>query len=109
MRTITKTDLLRSALAHWRDGAERGSRPLAELWAAIAAADHRDAESVRAALEVANFPHARGFDRNYCDECGDDCAVLVQLGEAPGHDTATARICPDCLRDALAMAEGEGQ
>ena len=106
MRTITKADLLRSALAHWRDGAASGSQPLAELWAAIAAADHRDAESVRAALEAANIPQARGFDRNWCDECERDCAVLVQLGEAPGHDTATARICPDCLRAALKLAEG---
>lgn len=41
-----------------------------------------------------------------CDECEDDClSVVVQLGEEPDYESATANVCIKCLRAALDAAE----
>lgn len=41
-----------------------------------------------------------------CDECGDRKWQVVRLGEEPDYESATANICVDCLRKALALAGG---
>ena len=40
-----------------------------------------------------------------CHECGkEDSPVLIQLGEEPDYESATAKICPECLQKALDLA-----
>lgn len=38
-----------------------------------------------------------------CDECGQDAAVAVQLGEEPDYESRTIRVCSACLCKALGM------
>lgn len=39
-----------------------------------------------------------------CDECGrDDLSAVVQVGEEPDYESATAKLCRDCLARALAL------
>ena len=40
-----------------------------------------------------------------CHECGSDVDCLVQLGEMPDYESATANICCDCLKKAIKMIE----
>ena len=40
-----------------------------------------------------------------CDECKKESWECVQLGEEPNYESATATICPDCLRAALKLIE----
>lgn len=40
-----------------------------------------------------------------CDECNTKTWNCVQLGEKPNYDSATANICIDCLRKAIALCE----
>lgn len=43
------------------------------------------------------------WTRNVCDECGNDSEITVQLGEEPDYDSATAKICQECLKKALSL------
>ena len=40
-----------------------------------------------------------------CDECKREVAAVVEIGEEPDYESATARVCVDCLRAALAIGE----
>jgi len=40
-----------------------------------------------------------------CDECKKYYNNVVELGEEPDYDSATARICGECLRKAAALLE----
>jgi hypothetical protein len=45
-------------------------------------------------------------DIHECHECGEGGKpVLVEMGESPHEDSYTARLCLDCLRKGVAMAE----
>lgn len=41
-----------------------------------------------------------------CGECGRKVDILLQLGEEPGYESATASVCLECLKKAVAMIEG---
>ncbi len=47
------------------------------------------------------------WTRNTCDECGQDAAVLVQVGQEPDYESRTACVCVSCLRMALSTATGQ--
>ena len=38
-----------------------------------------------------------------CDECGRQVQAVVQLGEEPDYESATAIICIPCLNEAIAL------
>lgn len=38
-----------------------------------------------------------------CNECGKKTWDVVELGEPPDYESATARVCRDCLRAALRL------
>ena len=42
-------------------------------------------------------------ERTYCDECGLKVLEVVEMGEPPDYESATARLCRDCLRAALRL------
>ena len=44
------------------------------------------------------------WTRNKCDECDADVYATVQLGQEPDYESATANICLDCLKKAVALA-----
>ena len=46
-------------------------------------------------------------DPTQCDECGEEKEMVVQLGEEPDYESATAIICYDCLKAALDLIERE--
>lgn len=46
--------------------------------------------------------------QNICNECNQDADVVVQLGEEPEYDSATANICFNCLEKALKLKEQYG-
>lgn len=41
------------------------------------------------------------WTRNHCHECGNDSEITIQLGQEPDYESATANICPVCLKKAL--------
>jgi hypothetical protein len=49
------------------------------------------------------------WTRYYCDECGCDAEMVIELGEEPYYESATARICHTCLLAALALFHTQTQ
>jgi hypothetical protein len=45
---------------------------------------------------------------NICDECGEDRAVTVLLGEEIHHPTDMTAVCLDCLKQAKRIADASG-
>lgn len=45
-----------------------------------------------------------GFTLPFCDECEERHEVVLLIGDdPPQYDSTTAHICPDCLRNAVAL------
>lgn len=40
-----------------------------------------------------------------CDDCGAKVEAIIQLGEEPDCESATANVCDDCIRKACELAE----
>ena len=43
------------------------------------------------------------WTRNMCHECENDSEITIQLGQKPDYESATANICPECLKKALSL------
>lgn len=83
--------------AHWRPG-DRIANVLADLRAL-------DVETATAA-DVARAMGGAGWVAPVtCNECREHSWSVVELGEEPDYDSATARICESCLRKALRALE----
>ncbi len=57
--------------------------------------------------EVEEIIGNRGWTINKCNECNKDFDVTIQVGEEPDYESATARLCFDCLSKALYLMRGE--
>ena len=42
-----------------------------------------------------------------CDECGDEVDFVVQCGQEPDYESATALLCGGCVRRAMAIVLGQ--
>lgn len=43
--------------------------------------------------------------KNKCDECQKDYNITIQVGEEPFYDSATVRLCIDCLSKAFNLMQ----
>jgi len=58
--------------------------------------------------EVENIIGRYGWLRqSSCDECGIQTWDIVEIGEPPYYESATAYVCLDCLKKAIALLEGK--
>jgi hypothetical protein len=49
----------------------------------------------------------QSWTRNACDQCKRDTEVVVEVGQAPDYDSATARLCVQCLQSALELISAD--
>jgi hypothetical protein len=108
MRVITKEVLITTAAERFREAHQRRGE-----W--MASADGSDAPGIYARLRA--LPSDAGeeavtavvgdkrYTENICDECGEDKAVTILLGEEIHHPTDMAAICYDCLKQARRLAD----
>ena len=47
-----------------------------------------------------------GWLSRACNECEEEADPVVEVGDEPDYESSTAWVCLDCLRGAVAMAEG---
>jgi len=50
--------------------------------------------------EIIDIIGNKSWTENYCDECGEDWEILIQIGQEPDYESRTAKICQSCLRKA---------
>lgn len=42
-----------------------------------------------------------------CDECENDVNAVVELGQEPDYESRTARVCLDCVKNALSLGSAQ--
>ena len=108
MRIITKRDKIRDVAEHWKrqyydsNGWHvfyDGTRSRAVYDRLLALPDTATGRDVAAIIGNSTWT------RLTCDECGHEVNALVVFGEKPVGQTAFIRLCPDCLRYAVAALD----
>jgi hypothetical protein len=107
MQVVTKASLIATVAERFRQAHQRRSE-----W--LPTATGEDARAIFAALtalpptaDEAAITATVGDNRwteNVCDECGEDQAVVVLLGEEIDHPTDMLAVCPSCLKSAQRLA-----
>jgi hypothetical protein len=108
MRVVTKAALIATVAERYREAHQRRGE-----W--MVAPDGSDAPAIYAQLAslseqadeaaVIAVVGDNRYTENICNECGQDRAVTVLLGEEIHHATDMMGICPDCLKQARRLAE----
>ena len=101
MKLITRQSLANEAAAGWEKTYGKGqygedNANKTTLLKALGATPDPD--------EIDRIIGNDSWTRRDCDECKQDVPAVVQLGEEPDYETATACICLKCLKKAVAMA-----
>jgi hypothetical protein len=100
MEVIRKTDLIKNICQAW-DTQYKGT-------------SQRDKIEIGNRLKIEK-PKTEGHIRkiigndlwtyNRCHECDNDSKITIQLGQPPDYESATANICPKCLKKALLLTK----
>ena len=101
MKVINERSQIRDVASRWDDTYKNGaplgkgdvSRRLHEL----------DPESATAADVENIIGNPYWTARRDCDECGEPSDTVVQLGQEPDYEGATAKICGSCLVYAIQL------
>jgi len=109
MHIVTKTEIAKGVAARWKEtycpgGAWRTTSfgPTKKVYdQLVAAGENITPEEVDAIIGN------ESWTQNVCTECDRDVEITVHFGEEPDYDAVWADLCPDCLRKALALLEGE--
>ena len=103
MKAITKKLLIKIVADRWRKQYPRGHRSgsdkneiYRQLCKLPANATEEDIERI-----VGNS----SWTENECDECGEDCNLVIIVGEELTYESSTAGICLVCLEKAISLAK----
>lgn len=109
MKRYSERELVRTVAERWRKQYGRdpsgifGGRDKAVILRQLEALDVETATAGDVAAIIGN---KSWVSPDACDECGTASWSNVQVGQEPDYESATATLCADCLRKALALAEG---
>jgi hypothetical protein len=108
MNLLDERAQVREAAGLWRHRYKAGSKWIrTDRHADTAAVYERlaalDVDTATAADVEAIIGNRSWCEPQRCHECGVRSWHVVQLGEDPDYESATANICTDCLRAALAL------
>lgn len=106
MKLITQRELIRGVAAKWREQYAPNGK-----WLSVGAAfDKRevyerlrelDGETV-AAEQVDGIIGNGSWTSLRCDDCDVSVGAVVEVGQPPDYESATARLCEACARKAAA-------
>jgi hypothetical protein len=108
MRVITKEALIATAAERFRENHQRREEWLPTASGGDSAAIYAQLNALPANAAEVDVIAIMGDNRwveNTCDECGEDSAVTVLLGEEIHHPTDMASICIACLKKAKKLAD----
>ena len=108
MKLITERDLIRKIAASWFNQYQAWFKDYPDkkiTYGKLLALDKENASPADIESIIGND----AWTAQYCNECKELSTIIVEVGEEPGYDSSTAKICPDCLQKALALVQGERQ
>ncbi len=104
MELITKTSILKGLAQRYQQQYAKNMQFRDGSWSDSIVkrlSEETDLTEEKAAEIIGN----KSWTRNSCNECGEDVFAVVQLGEEPDYESATAKVCVNCLNTALALIE----
>lgn len=93
-QTYAKTESTWESASVWTSD-KRTKRQIHEILLSLG--NSPSADDVNAAIGNTSWTDCR------CDECGKQVEQLVQLGQEPDYESATANICFPCLKKAVKL------
>jgi hypothetical protein len=93
---------------HWRDKLAEAVKHVEQQRASEAAVDRVQAVQ-RIGVETITLEQAEEiighvvWTRTHCDDCGSCESIVVQVGDEPDYDSATACLCLGCAEEAARM------
>ena len=107
MRVLNEREMVKQAIANWvsvydlhgTHGADNRGR---SVGAELMELDQETATAEQVQEIIGNKSWAR---KAYCNNCGAVTWDLVELGEPPDYESATACVCRGCLTEALRMLD----
>jgi hypothetical protein len=99
-RTQVKQAIQRWVAKYGLDRTYAFDKRVRRVGAELMELDQETATAAEVAEIIGNSSWAR---ERACNECGKESWEVVELGEAPNYESATARVCRDCLRAALRL------
>src|SRR5690349_6557356 len=103
MRVVTKKALVATAAQRFRDTYQRRDEWLPAPQGGDSAAIFGKLSALPAKVdedEIIAIIGDSSWTENICDECGQDSAITILLGEEIHHPTDLTAICLDCLKQA---------
>jgi len=103
MRVVNKTALIATVAQRFRESYQRRDEWVPTEQGGDSAAIYAKLSALPAKADEAEITAIVGDNRwteNICDECGQDSAITVLLGEEIHHPTDLSAICIDCLKQA---------
>jgi len=100
MKLINERVLIRNVASAWLDQYPRARQLRDETYLKLHTLDVETATAKDVNTIIGNaswtvVPH--------CNECGASVPAVVEIGEEPDYESATAYVCLACLRKALAL------
>lgn len=107
MKLITSRDLIRKVPERWKaqycNGGQWGNTLVSgstkAVYEALVALDLETATADQVAAIIGN----ESWSRNMCNECGQNVDAVVEIGQPPDYESATAYACGPCLYKATAL------
>lgn len=104
MKLLNERNQVREVAAKWRSQYGSGSygadKRVRAVGAELAALDVETASAAEVAEIVGNNVWVR---MQTCGECSVETWNIVEIGEVPNYESATAYVCRDCLLAALKL------
>jgi hypothetical protein len=101
MKIMSERNQVRGVAERWREQYGNYRDPSKQrITAELAAIDDEVATAEEVKAIIGNDSWA---GQKRCNECGERSWEVVQLGEEPDFESATACICEGCLRKALKL------
>ena len=103
MRLITERDKIKEAITNFRKAWGDGSYPADKRGIAIGS-ELAALDSDNVAVEKVNeLIGNESWTQLKCSDCGGDSTAVIELGQEPDYESATAWVCFDCIRKAADM------
>lgn len=105
MYKITTRSLIQSVVTRWSEqyGVGRHGPDKQQILEKLKMLDLETCakESVNAIIGNSSWTTLR------CDDCRSEVDTVIQLGQEPDYESATAEVCVKCLRKALKLYKGD--
>lgn len=105
-RLVTREDRMRADIAYAAEWLKTpGPRDVADAFRALLALENPTPDTASACFAAVDTRWSQRY-HPFCNACNERAPVVVLVGDEQDYESATAALCPACVREAAALLEG---